>query len=390
MCQKEPYCGRLPWRGARRCRAARAIAAAGTIAGAGTLAATLLATATAMPAAAGAAPAARTTPASTPRPAQARHTVRAAATGAVSQWIHISAGEATTCGIRVGNTLWCWGDGSFGELGTGHTTNANLPQQVTKRTAGWNSITAGGDHPCATRSDGTLWCWGYNHFGQLGIGNTISQDLPQQVTTPASTGWTSAAAGAYHTCAARSDGTLWCWGYNGVGQLGIGNTTSQDLPQQVTSPAADGWASVTAGYQHTCAARSDTTLWCWGYNNDGQLGIGSHTSQDLPQQVITPASTGWTSVTAGDFHTCATRTHAVWCWGLNGSGQLGIGNNSSQGRPRHVTVPATSGWTLVTSGGDYTCATHTGHTLWCWGANESGQLGIGDNNDWNLPQQVTS
>jgi alpha-tubulin suppressor-like RCC1 family protein len=390
MCRKEPDCGRLPWWGARRCRAARTIAAAGIIAGAGTLAATLLATATAMPAAAGAAPAARTTPASTPRPAQARHTVRAAATGAVSQWIHISAGEATTCGIRVGNTLWCWGDGSFGELGTGHTTNANLPQQVTKRTAGWNSIAAGGDHPCATRSDGTLWCWGYNDFGQLGIGNTISQDLPQQVTTPASTGWTSAAAGAYHTCAARSDGTLWCWGYNGVGQLGIGNTTSQDLPQQVTSPAADGWASVTAGYQHTCAARSDTTLWCWGYNNDGQLGIGSHTSQDLPQQVTTPASTGWTSVTAGDFHTCATRTHAVWCWGLNGSGQLGIGNNSSQGRPRHVTVPATSGWTLVTSGGDYTCATHSGHTLWCWGANESGQLGIGDNNGWNLPQQVTS
>ncbi|HSZ30297.1 MAG TPA: hypothetical protein VK784_11175, partial [Pseudonocardiaceae bacterium] len=238
---------------------------------------------------------------------------------------------ATTCGIRMGNTLWCWGDGTFGELGTGHTTNANLPQQVTKRTAGWNSITVGGFHTCATRSDGTLWCWGSNDFGQLGIGNTISQDLPQQVTTPASTGWTSVTAGGEHTCATRSDGTLWCWGYNGVGQLGIGNTISQDLPQQVTSPAADGWASGTAGYQHTCAARSDGTLWCWGYNSDGQLGIGSHTSQDLPQQVTTPASTGWTSVTAGDFHTCATRTHAVWCWGLNQSGQLGIGNKLQPG-----------------------------------------------------------
>ena len=239
----------------------------------------------------------------------------------------------------MGNTLWCWGDGTFGELGTGHTTSANLPQQVTKRTAGWNSITVGGFHTCATRSDGTLWCWGYNDFGQLGIGNTISQDLPQQVT----------------------------------------------------SPAADGWASGTAGYQHTCAARSDTTLWCWGNDREGELGIGNSIGQyEVPQQVTVPAGTGWTSPVSGGFHTCATRTHALWCWGQNDSGQLGIGSTAGEDLPQRVRVPTSTGWSLIALGTFHTCATHTGHTLWCWGNNFQGQLGIGSTANQDLPQQVTS
>ena len=156
--------------------------------------------------------------------------------------------------------------------------------------------------------------------------------------------WAHIAAGEYYICGIRTDGTLWCWGSNDSGQLGIGSNTGQDQPRQITTPAAGGWASVTAGSYHTCATRTDGTLWCWGNNDSGQLGIGSEseTGQDLPQQVTTPAPGGWTSVTAGGFHTCATRTGGtLWCWGWGNSGQLGIGNGNDQDRPQPVTTPAT-------------------------------------------------
>jgi alpha-tubulin suppressor-like RCC1 family protein len=160
----------------------------------------------------------------------------APATAQVSQaWIHIAAGGNVTCGIREGNTVWCWGAGAYGALGTGHSVEENQPQQITKRTAGWASVTHGGGHGCATRTDGGLWCWGYNHESELGIGNTIGiYEVPQQVTVPAGTGWTSPASGGFHSCATRTH-ALWCWGQNDSGQLGIGSTTNQDLPQQVTT-----------------------------------------------------------------------------------------------------------------------------------------------------------
>jgi alpha-tubulin suppressor-like RCC1 family protein len=357
-------------------------------------------------------------------------------------WIHIAAGVNVTCGIREGNTLWCWGEGANGALGTGHSVDENQPTQISKPTAGWASVTDGGGHGCATRKDGglwcwgynvqgelgigttvnvarphqvtspastgwasvtaganqtcairsdtTLWCWGYNGDGQLGLGNTTTEDLPQQVTSPASTGWTAVSAGSGYTCATRSDATLWCWGYNGEGNLGIGSTTNQELPQQVTAPPGAGWASITAGFNFTCATGSDTTLWCWGNNFDGDLGIGNFVSQDLPAQVTAPASTGWTSVTAGGFHTCATRTHALWCWGRNDFGQLGIGNTTGQDLPKRVVVPSATGWSLIALGYYHSCATHTGHTLWCWGNNDQGQLGIGSSTSQDLPQQVTT
>jgi alpha-tubulin suppressor-like RCC1 family protein len=375
-------------------------------------------------------------------------TVTAAAAPVTAQanpyWIHIAAGTNVTCGIREGNTLWCWGAGAYGALGTGHSVDENQPQQITKRTAGWTSVTDGGGHGCATRNDGGLWCWGYNREGELGIGTTVNAAQPHQVTSPASTGWTAVSAGANHTCATRDDTTLWCWGYNGSGQLGLGNTTTEDLPQQVTSPASTGWTAVTASSGYTCATRSDATLWCWGYNGQGELGIGSTTNQDLPQQVTdpdgagwasvttefnhtcatrsdttlwcwgdsddgqlgignvpnpnyptpqqvtVPASTGWTSATAGGFHTCATRTHALWCWGRNDSGQLGIGSTTGQDLPRRVVVPSGTGWSLIALGYYHTCATHTGKSLWCWGNNGQGQLGIGSTTSQDLPQQVTT
>ena len=166
---------------------------------------------------------------------RAEQGIPAGAMKPAAPWAHIVTGDAHTCGIRADGTLWCWGLNDFGQLGDGSWNNRESPQQVTSPArGGWASVTGGGDHTCATRTDDTLWCWGGDYDGQLGIGNLNDQGLPRPVTTPAPGGWASVAASGAHTCAIRAGGTLWCWGWNGFGQLGIGNLTSQDRPVHVT------------------------------------------------------------------------------------------------------------------------------------------------------------
>ena len=193
-----------------------------------------------------------------------------------------------------------------------------------------------------------------------------------------------------HTCATRTDSTLWCWGLNDSGSSASATPPARTCRSRSPPPPPTGWASVTAGAYHTCAARTDTTLWCWGGNYFGQLGIGNQQDQDLPQQVTTPATDGWASVTAGDFHTCATRTHAAVVLGR----QRRRASSASAAEPtrpgRARSPPAPTGWSRLATGGIHTCATHTGHTLWCWGSNREGELGIGTTVDQDLPQQVTS
>jgi alpha-tubulin suppressor-like RCC1 family protein len=293
--------------------------AAGLIASAAVLAAAGTA-----PAAAAAAPATPATPASP----------------AVPRWIHIAAGGDFTCGIREGNTLWCWGSATAGDLGTGATADQALPQQIGNPTAAWVSVTAGQDHACALRRDGTLWCWGNNLDGEVGtVPGPASAPRPRQVTSPAPGGWASVSAGSWHTCATRTGGTLWCWGRSLDGQLGTGRTGGpQTVPQQVTAPAADGWTSAEAGGDATCALRTHA-LWCWGANYFGGLGLGGTAGQTVPRRVPVPTRTGWSRVSTSGYATCATHTgYALWCWGYNGDGELGLGTTTDQHRPQRVTA----------------------------------------------------
>jgi alpha-tubulin suppressor-like RCC1 family protein len=299
-------------------------------------------------------------------------------------WTHIAPGGDHTCATRANGTLWCWGANGDGQLGLGNQTGQDVPRQVAIPAAGgWAGVTTGGSQSCATRTNGTLWCWGYNGDGELGLGNLANQDRPRLVTTPAAGGWASVTAGYSQTCAIRTNRTLWCWG------------GGQDRPQQVTTPAAGGWASVTPGDGFTCATRTGGTLWCWGLNNAGQLGIGNQTNQNLPQRVTTPARDGWASVHTGEDHTCALRAnHTLWCWGLNDFGQLGGGGYVTV-LPNQVIAPAPGGWASIAAGYGDTCAIRVGGTLWCWGINNNGQLGlgyytVGPGAGISTPQQVTS
>ena len=137
------------------------------------------------------------------------------------------------------------------------------------------------------KTDGTLWAWGYNNDGELGLGNNTNTNVPTQVGE--GTSWASVATGALHTLAVKTDGTLWAWGYNYSGQLGLGNNgrgTDKNVPTQVGE--GTDWASVAAGASHTLAVNTDGTLWAWGYNNEGELGLGNNglgTDKNVPTQV---------------------------------------------------------------------------------------------------------
>jgi alpha-tubulin suppressor-like RCC1 family protein len=249
----------------------------------------------------------------------------------------------------------------------------------------WRSVSADYFHTCAVTTTGTLWCWGYNGSGQLGNGTTTSSTTPVQESTHASD-WATVSAGDLYTCAVKTTGTLWCWGSNGSGQLGNGTTTDSTTPVQESTHASD-WATVSAGGAQTCAVKTTGTLWCWGSNDFGQLGNGTTTDSTTPVQESTHA-TDWATVSAGYLHTCAVKTTGtLWCWGYNALGQLGNGTTTDSTIPVQESTHATD-WATVSAGEDYTCAVKTTGTLWCWGYNALGQLGNGTTTDSTTPVEV--
>jgi alpha-tubulin suppressor-like RCC1 family protein len=282
--------------------------------------------------------------------------------------------------LKQNGTLWAWGNNSSGQLGLGNTTNRSTPTQVGTSTD-WIAIAAGDSHSLALKRDGTLWAWGYNYYGQLGLGDYNNRSTPTQVGT--STDWIAIAAGDFHSLALKRDGTLWAWGYNYYGQLGLGNTTNRSTPTQVGT--STDWIAIAAGAFHSLALKRDGTLWAWGYNSSGQLGLGNTTNRSTPTQVGT--STDWIAIAAGGYHSLALkRDGTLWVWGSNGYGQLGLGDTTNRSTPTQVGT--STDWIAIAAGDYHSLALKRDGTLWVWGRNNFGQLGLGDTTNRNTPTQV--
>lgn len=299
-------------------------------------------------------------------------------------WSAVSAGLQHTCAVGSNGTLWCWGLNRHGQLGnaTGvETGNAYpTPARVGSATT-WTSVSAGDDFTCGIQSPGTLWCWGRNKYGQIARAANADTELPNPAPVQVGTAdtWTSVSAGGNSACATRSNGTVWCWGLNLDGQLGRAanvNTTTPNF-DVVQVGALTTWSSVSTGADHACGRRTDSTVWCWGSNLKGQLGnatnSGAGAANATPLQVT---GTTWTSVAAGDYVSCGTQTGgALKCWGRNDLGQLASAVDGADGaHPTPATVTGTT-WATVSVGGGQVCGTKTDGTAWCWGKRDFGQAG---------------
>lgn len=312
--------------------------------------------------------------------------------GALGDISTLSAGHSHTCAVLGDGTAWCWGRNTNGRLGDGTTATSYSPVQVLGQAglgllANVVSISAGYSYTCAALADGTAWCWGGNNVGQLGDGTNTTSITPVQVTGEAGVGFlsdvltiSSLAMYQYeHTCAALTDGTAWCWGENGLGQLGNGTTTTSYSPVQVLGPAGVGvladLVDIHAGGRFTCAAKSNGTLWCWGYGANGRLGNGTGTTSYTPVQVgVTQAS----GLSCGTGHSCTLVAGGASsaCWGWGSSGQLGNSSTTDSNLP--VAPGGMSDLSSVVAGGETTCARKNDGSLWCWGSSSGGQLGNPD------------
>ena len=321
--------------------------------------------------------------------------------GAASNWIAQATGLSHTVALQADGTLWSWGDNSSGQLGDGTNNNSAATKQITvtqpaSAANDWTAVAAGDFHTLAVKADGTLWAWGDNTSGQLGDGTGSSnRSVPVQIRTGRPNNfdshWVAIAAGGAHSLALQSDGTLWAWGDNSSGQLGnpaLG--TGRNTPSQITNftPPTLGynssWVAIAAGLNHSLALQADGTLWAWGSNFSGQLGNGNSTDQNVPVQVLNPGSSLYVVITAGDSYSVARQADgSLWSWGNNTSGQLGIGstdpdplNPVANPTPIRENTNAND-WVSVGSGGSHTVALKAAGTLWALGNNSSGQLGDG-------------
>ena len=295
----------------------------------------------------------------------------------------VAAGGSHTCAVTRGEGVSCWGSNAHGQLGNGSTTDSAQPVAVTALEPGVRAIVAGSDHTCALMASGSVWCWGRNDAGQLGNDSTVASTTPVSVSELGAVARIT--AGAKHTCAVTTGGAVWCWGDNAFGQLGSGAVARSLVPVPV-SGLPKGMATVAAGDGHTCAVTAAGSLWCWGDNTSGQLGIGTTTSSLLPVAVPT-LQAGVAALAAGAQHTCAvTSSGIVSCWGLNAMGQLGDGSGTNRLSP--TPVPSAGDDLLVVSAGaSHTCALARDGRVLCWGSNTAGQLG--DETTSNRPRPDT-
>ncbi len=296
-------------------------------------------------------------------------------------WQTVSPGGAHTMAIRTGGTLWTWGRNNYGQLGVGTSvTSVTSPTQVGTAT-NWDKISSGNSHCVAIKTDGTLWTWGSNQSGQLGNGTTTNSNIPIQIGSE--TDWLFIAAGDEFTFAIKNNHTLWAWGLNTYGQLGDNTTVSKNTPTQIGTET--NWQIVNAGTDHTVAIKSNGTLWAWGKNNVGQLGDNTNVNKNIPTQIGT--DTDWQNCMASILHSIATKTNSsLWTWGGNNNGQLGNGTTTDENNPIQINSITNCG--IIAKGHQHTIVKKADNTLFSWGGNASGQLGDATNTQKTSPNSV--
>jgi alpha-tubulin suppressor-like RCC1 family protein len=282
--------------------------------------------------------------------------------------------------------LWGWGCNSIGQLGNNTTINASSPIQTISGGTNWKNIAAGILHTAAIKTDATLWLWGSNTNGQLGINNALNRSSPVQ-TISGGTDWKRVSVGFGSTAAVKTNGTLWNWGYGGDGTLGDNATISRSSPVQTIAGGCN-WRCAVAGRFNGAGIKTDGTLWVWGRGCDGILGNNSTIPVSSPVQTIGSATT-WkhVSIAAGNFMAGIKTDGTLWTWGKNEGGLLGNNTTINASSPVQLISGGTN-WKQICAGYYNGAAIKIDGTLWVWGCGTFGSTGANSTLNRSSPVQT--
>jgi prepilin-type N-terminal cleavage/methylation domain-containing protein len=318
----------------------------------------------------------------------------------------LSLGHGEACQLKSSTQLYCWGYGLYGKLGNGSTSNASTPTLVTTSTGvmagtSMTQVVVGADHVCAIAS-GAGYCWGDGSTGRFGNGTTAASSVPVAMTMSGTLNGltlTDISVGAHKTCVVASDNWSYCMGENQYGQLGDGTQTNSTTPiAKLTTGVLSGLGITNVdarGFRSSCVI-ANKRIYCSGYNTTGGLGVGNTTTQVSPTAVLTTGVLNGKDITAvasgpwGSTRCALDSAGKVYCWGNGASGNLGNGNTASYSSP--VAVIGTLATKIVKQlsvGDTHACALTTGNEIYCWGANNYGQLGDGTTGNASTPVAVS-
>lgn len=314
-----------------------------------------------------------------------------------NNWKSVSSGDQHTAAIKTDGSLWVWGNNGNGQLGINNGAGTVVSTPVTTFAGGnnWKSVSCSGASTMALKTDGTLWAWGSQGIGILGNNNPFVGNVLTPITTFAGgNDWKEISMGNSHAAAIKTDGTLWIWGGNSSGCLGINATGGGSRSTPVTTFAGgNDWKYVSCRLHHTAAIKNDGSLWVWGSNSSALLAGNDAILYDKSTPVTTfLGGNNWKSISNGSSscaHVMAVKTDGtLWGWGRNLEGQIGINITGISTITPVTTFAGGNNWNSVSCGGFHTLAIKTDGSLWVWGFNSNGQLGLnldGSTNDRRTP-----
>ncbi len=285
-------------------------------------------------------------------------------------WKSVSHSYMSTVALKNDGTRWGWGEGN--QLGNGSTSPVHLPVQI--GTDHWKAIYNGLFTVYGVKMDGTLWVWGTGIEGQFGNGTMPADPSLVPVQAGPDTDWQFLAVGSHHTLGLKNNGTLWSWGNNGVGQLGIDSTVSNfSIPQQIGTDS--NWKTVSTKGGYSLALKSDGSLWAWGANEHGELGDGTTIQRRSPVRIGN--SFDWKIITTATYDKsfAIKNDGSLWAWGKNEYGGLGDGTTIQRTSP--IQIGNDYDWKSIDCGALQCVAIKQDNSVWSWGGNHSGQLGNG-------------
>ncbi len=298
------------------------------------------------------------------------------------KFVTVAAGSAHTCGLTGNGTAFCWGGNAVGALAR---PNSIFLSKLPVRTDGnfrYAGISAGTGYTCGVALNGTGYCWGSGGSGELGTG--IDEDTFNPTVLSGSLRFSQISTGLFHTCGITKSGAAYCWGDNLYGKLGTGDLVNHSTPALVLGNL--NFKKIGTGAFHTCGLTHGGQAWCWGSNVSNELGNGTQVNHvTAPVQVV--GGRTFLNIAVGDYHACGiTAGFELYCWGSNTYGKLGIGSTISTTAP--VLVHGNHRFFAVSAGGNHTCGIAKGEGVFCWGWNALGQLGNGRRDPEYLPTEV--